>query len=290
MYSVTYEAPIEYVAVPNDFGYHYFIIFTNGSVETESTLGDSASTLKQLANVPALIEPIAFSDPRLITPDSKVYDNFQRFYNDYYDKEIDSTFGLHRQFPWLKDFLLIYLSKVLQSIPSHFIQFIDQSHFTHLENQESLLESLHPVHKPNSTFYKETLLFHRKELLSTSLQSKESKLSQIIQFILSNLDAVPIYQTELNLFGSHKVNGKNYELLVLENEMENSATSRNKKRNNKKLDLKKTSTLRKSGEHSSAPTTDDEDSLDYTNFLPASDELIGNEEMILSQKTQKKRK
>jgi hypothetical protein len=296
-FPISYYAPIEYISVPNDFSSHYFIIYTNGAVETDITFGNSATTMKQLCSTPASIDLVTFSDPRLITTDTKVNGSLQKSLTEDYFLEDQYSLSLHQQYPWLKDFLLTYLSQVIRSIPSNYLQFISASVTDSLQIDSNYLEEVQKNNKPNTTVYKEALQKKRQQLLTTSLQTKESKLSQIIQFILSNMDAVPINQSELNLFNHSNVRGRNFTSIIpeVENRIDSEKNIPSPKVQIKKEKETVSKSSRNNNHHNGlssgySSSSDDENSLDYTEFLPVSEEIVGNEEMILSYKTRRKRK
>lgn len=188
--------------VYNDYGYHYFTVYLDGSIEVEETLAAIANSAKQLTAVPASFDRVISNDKRLITFDSEVRSMIQRSFDEYCEDHYYQRHAIHMTFPWLKDFLLTYLSQCLQSISSAHLNIISEVHFKSKIQQGLEFESVQSHYKPNTMMFKDSLIHARKENFFESIQTKESVLSQIIQMMLSQLDPIPLNRSELSLFNS----------------------------------------------------------------------------------------
>lgn len=188
--------------VYNDYGYHYFTVYLDGSIEVEETLAAAANSAKQLTAIPASFDRVISNDKRLITFDSEVRSMIQRSFDEYFEDHYYQRHAMHMTFPWLKDFLLTYLSQCLQSISSTHLNIISEVQFKSKIQQRLEFESIQSHYKPNTMMFKDSLIHARKQNFFESIQTKESVLSQIIQMMLSQFDPIPMNRSELSLFNS----------------------------------------------------------------------------------------
>jgi putative ubiquitin-RnfH superfamily antitoxin RatB of RatAB toxin-antitoxin module len=279
-YPISYHIPLEAVTVSNPYGYCYFTICVSGSIEGDITLNtSSSSSVRQFNSVPAMLDAVKIVDPRFLTKDNLVEpnDSLSKLLDNYLDSLECCYYST--VFPWLRDFLLTYLCKCVYSIDLSLLQPLPEESYSSYFNYSKdymNLEVISKVFKPNTLVFKQEVVKKRQQLLIQGLKSKESTaLSELIQAVLANLDPIPMNKTEIGMFSDH-TNLRNYSYLSEEekNEIVLASPKSNKRR-------------RIENEESS---DEDNEMLNYNNFVAWDEQWKGTEERILSNRTRKKLK
>jgi hypothetical protein len=279
-FPISYQIPLEAVAVSNPYGYCYFTISLSGSVDADITLNStSSSSIKQLSSVPATLDAVKIVDPRFLSKDILVEPNgtLSKLLDNYLECSNCSFYST--VFPWLKDFLLTYLCKCVYSIDLSLLRPLSEESYSSYFNYSKdyvNLEVISKLFKPNTLVFRQEVVKKRQQLLLQGLQAKESTtLSELFQAILANLDPIPMNKTEIGMF-SDQVNLRNYNCLSDDEKLEVSLSS---PKSNKRKRIE--------DEESS---DEDNEILNYNNFVACDDNWKGAEERILSSRTRRKLK